>query len=156
MYVQKTQPPQQSIGAPSEQIEIWLDGRGARLYYPGETLSGSFSLSGIYSSPVEAVEVSILWRTEGKGNEDVGVHEFWRLTNDAENRWLDPLRPNRFSSVLPKSPLSYDGCLIKLRWYAHARAFLSSGKQLVDETPFRLGDLPDMRALKLCSDPELY
>ena len=74
MYVQKTQPPQQSPGAPSEQIEIWLDGRGARLYYPGETLSGSFSLSGIYSSPVEAVEVSILWRTEGKGNEDVGVH----------------------------------------------------------------------------------
>ena len=137
----------------AEQVAIWLEGCGARLYEPGDTLSGFYSLSDVRHSAVDSVEISILWRTEGKGNEDVGVHAFWKLSVQ-DGDWIDPLRPCRFSAKLPKSPLSYEGNLIKIRWYARVRAFLATGEQLVDETPFRLGDLPDMRALKLCVEPD--
>ncbi|MDO5307920.1 MAG: hypothetical protein Q4G03_00270 [Planctomycetia bacterium] len=132
----------------TEQIFIRLDGRGNRLYYPGETLAGSYYLSQITRSTIETAEISILWRTEGKGNEDVGVHAFWRLSSQ-DGDWIGLLQPGRFSSVLPKSPLSYEGALIKIRWCVRARVFLANGEQLVDETYFRLGNLPDMRILNL-------
>ncbi len=151
MYALSTSAPLKVYSPPDDRASIRLDGRGARLYYPGETLAGSYSLVDIHRSTVEAVEVSILWRTEGKGTEDVGIHAFWRLSS-ADGNWIDPLRPGRFSSVLPKCPLSYDGNLINIRWFARVRAFLENGEQLVDEVMFRLGDLPDMRAIKLCAN----
>lgn len=132
----------------SEQIVVRLDGRGARLYFPGETISGSYYLSEARGSTVDAVEISVVWQTEGKGNEDCGVHAFWRLSSQ-EGDWIDPLQPGRFSAVLPPSPLSYEGNLIKIRWRVRVRAFLANGKQLVDEASFRLGNLPDMRTLSL-------
>lgn len=132
----------------SEQIVVRLDGRGARLYFPGETISGSYYLNEARESTIDAVEISIVWQTEGKGNEDCGVHAFWRLSSQ-EGDWIDPLQPGRFSAVLPPSPLSYEGNLIKIRWSARVRAFLANGKQLVDEASFRLGNLPDMRTLSL-------
>ncbi len=132
----------------SEQVVVRLDGRGARLYYPGETLAGSYYLDEI-RRPIEAVEISTIWRTEGKGNEDVGVHAFWRLSNDGE-RWIDLLQPGRFSVVLPQSPLSYYGLLIRICWCVRVRVFLASNEQIVGEAPFRLGALPDVRTLQLC------
>ncbi|MDD3590199.1 MAG: hypothetical protein PHO46_07995 [Thermoguttaceae bacterium] len=151
MYGRSSTAPLPGSSPQTEQATIWLEGRGARLYDPGETLSGFYSLSEIRRAAVDSVEISVLWRTEGKGNEDVGVHAFWKLSVQAGD-WIDPLRPCRFSTKLPKSPLSYEGNLIKICWYARIRAFLSTGEQVVDETPFRLGDLPDMRALKLYAD----
>ena len=134
----------------SEQIVVRLDGRGARLYFPGETISGSYCLNEARESTIDAVEISVVWQTEGKGNEDCGVHAFWRLSSQ-EGDWIDPLQPGRFSAVLPPSPLSYEGNLIKIRWSVRVRAFLANGKQLVDEAGFRLGNLPDMRTLSLGS-----
>ncbi|MBR4833205.1 MAG: hypothetical protein IKU86_02575 [Thermoguttaceae bacterium] len=142
--------PQIRRATASEQIVVRLDGRGARLYFPGETISGSYYLNEAREATIDAVEISILWQTEGKGNEDVGTHAFWRLSSQ-EGDWIDPLQPGRFSAVLPPSPLSYEGNLIKIRWRVRVRAFLSNGKQLVDEAPFRLGNLPDMRTLSLNS-----
>ena len=133
---------------PAEQIDVRLDGRGARLYFPGETISGSYFLNDARGTTIDAVEISIVWQTEGKGNEDCGVHAFWRLSSQ-EGDWIDPLQPGRFSAVLPPSPLSYEGNLIKIRWRVRVRAFLANGKQLVDEIGFRLGNLPDMRTLSL-------
>ena len=134
----------------NEQLCIRLDGRGNRLYFPGETLAGSYSLNEIRQSIVESIEISVLWSTEGKGNEDVGVHAFWRLSNQ-NGDWMEVLRPGRFSVVLPQSPLTYNGNILKIRWCVRIRAFLSNGSQLLEETPFYLGDLPDMRTLKLCA-----
>lgn len=142
--------PQIRRSSASEQIVVRLDGRGARLYFPGETISGSYFLNEAREATIDAVEISILWQTEGKGNEDVGTHAFWRLSSQ-EGDWIDPLQPGRFSAVLPPSPLSYEGNLIKIRWRVRVRAFLANGKQLVDEAPFRLGNLPDMRTLSRCS-----
>jgi hypothetical protein len=45
-------------------------------YYPGETLSATDHVVPEADRVVEAVEVSVLWYTEGKGDEDLGVHSF--------------------------------------------------------------------------------
>ena len=147
MYPESVKPP--FFGARSkDQIFIRLDGRGNRIYYPGETLAGSYYLNEIRRDSIDTLEFSTLWRTEGKGNEDFGVHAFWRLSSQ-NGDWIDPLQPGRFSVVLPQSPLSYNGVIVKIRWSVRLRVFLSNGSQLLEETPFYLGDLPDMRTLKL-------
>ncbi len=128
------------------QVIVKLDGRGNRLYYPGETLAGSYFLDNIRSGQVEAIEVSVLWHTEGKGNEDFGIHAFWHRS-DKDGDWIDPRRPGRFSTVLPGSPLSYEGILVKIDWCVRVRVFLTSGQQIVDEISFRLGDIPNVRTL---------
>ncbi|MGI6400956.1 MAG: hypothetical protein ACOX0A_02405 [Thermoguttaceae bacterium] len=132
----------------TERIFIRLDGRGNRIYYPGETLAGSYFLNEIRRDSIDTIECSVLWHTEGKGNEDVGAHAFWRLSSQ-NGDWIDPLQPGRFSVVLPESPLTYNGNIVKIRWSVRLRVFLSNGAQLMEETPFYLGDLPDMRTLKL-------
>lgn len=128
------------------QVIVKLDGRGNRLYYPGETLAGSYFLEDVRSEQIEAVEVSVLWHTEGKGNEDFDIHAFWRLSDKAGD-WIDPRRPGRFSTVLPGSPLSYEGILVKIDWCVRVRVFLTSEEQIVDEISFRLGDIPNVRTL---------
>jgi hypothetical protein len=125
-------------------IVIRLDGNG-RAYQPGETLSGEYRLEGVDRDQVQAIEISVLWYSEGKGDEDLAVHEFWR--RDADNgEWIDPRRPERFSTTLPRSPLSYDGQIVKLRWCIRVRAFLQRGKDLMGQKVFRLGDIPPVKA----------
>ncbi len=128
-------------------LTIILDGRGARQYFPGETLAGGYVFESVGSDEIEAVEISVLWFTEGKGNEDFGVHAFWRYAI-AQGDWIDPRRSGRFSTTLPKSPLSYPGILIKVQWCVRIRAFLSNQRQIVEELPFRLGTVPDARTLR--------
>ena len=83
----------------------------------------------------------MLWHTEGKGDEDMAVHEFWRRDAD-DGRPLDPRRPERFSTTLPNSPLSYDGQIVKVRWCVRVRVFPHRGKEIVGEKGFQLGDVP--------------
>jgi hypothetical protein len=86
---------------------------------------------------VKAIEVSILWRTEGKGDTDMAVHYFQRITPAAGQSW-DPRLPSRFEARLPNSPQSYDGFLIKIRWFVRVRVFPASGKQFIAERSFRM------------------
>ncbi len=133
---------------PAPRVVIALDGRGSRLYYPGETLAGSYWFEHVGGDDLQAVECAVLWHTEGKGSEDMGVHAFWRLAIDAGD-WIDPRRPGRFQTILPKSPLSYPGTLIKLLWSVRVRLFLADGRQALEDLPFHLGNIPDIRTLKL-------
>jgi hypothetical protein len=120
-------------------VRIRLDGHG-RVYFPGATLAGSYRLEGIAPEEIRAVEVSILWHTEGKGDEDLAVHDFRRLSVENGDP-IDPRRPGRFSTVLPNSPLSYRGVIVKIRWCVRVRVFLTSGREVVGEIHFRLGDV---------------
>ena len=120
-------------------VTIRFDGNG-RVYAPGEALSGEYRLESIERRDVKAVEVSVLWHTDGKGTEDLAVHDFRRLSADGGD-WIDPRYPGRFSTVLPKSPLSYDGMIVKVRWCVRVRVFLSRDREVVGELPFRLGDV---------------
>jgi hypothetical protein len=125
-------------------IIIRLDGNG-RVYRPGETLAGDYWIESLAAGQLKAVEVSVLWHTEGKGDEDMAVHEFWRRDAD-DGREIDPNRPERFSTTLPNSPLSYEGQIVKIRWCVRVRAFLPRGKEAVGQKVFQLGDVPAVRS----------
>lgn len=129
------------------QIPLKFDGRGSRLYFPGEMLAGSYFLGDLGDAAIDAVEVSVLWHTEGKGSEDFGICAFWRRSV-RQGDWIDPDALGRFSATLPNSPLSYDGELVKILWCVRVRVFLADGRQVVDEHPFRLGNIANVRALR--------
>jgi len=128
-------------------IMITLDGRGRRLYRPGETLAGSYRLDSMSGDDIQAIECSVLWNTAGKGSEDFGVHAFWRYAIDAGD-WIDPRTPGRFTTILPRSPLSYAGMIVKIHWSIRVRVFLADGQEVVEDFSFRLGSLPDVRVVK--------
>lgn len=120
-------------------ITIQLD-PGRRDYAPGETLAGRFRWDVEHPDRVSSVEMSILWYTEGKGDEDLGVHYFEEHTIGGQAPHRVAWRP--FSTKLPNSPLCYDGPLIKIRWCVRVRVFLETGKDVVGEKHFRLGHVP--------------
>jgi hypothetical protein len=114
------------------QVQVWLDGNRTA-YRPGELLGGNYQLVGADRSRVRRTEVSVLWYTEGKGTEDLGVHHF------AESDTPDD-SAGRFATQLPLSPLSYDGVLLKIRWLVRVRVQLTTGRELLGEAPFQLGE----------------
>jgi hypothetical protein len=127
------------------EVFIRLDDDG-RAYAPGTTLSGEYCIDSLEGPNMKAVEVSVLWYSEGKGDEDLAVHEFWR--KDAEGGELGDLRrPNRFSTTLPQSPLSYDGQIVKIRWCIRVRVIFKRGRDLVAQKVFRLGNVLPPRPL---------
>ncbi|MCR5358419.1 MAG: hypothetical protein K6E55_00875 [Thermoguttaceae bacterium] len=139
----------------SPQIPIVFDTRESWAYQPGDSLSGNFYLDGINGDAISAVELSVLWQTEGKGNVDYGIHHIERRavrkndrSGDKETRWFDDSRGNSFNVRLPSSPLSYDGELIKIYWLVRVRVFMEDGRVYVDEHVFRLGDLTSLPLLR--------
>ncbi len=87
---------------------------------------------------VRAAELSVLWYTAGKGEEDFAVHHFERHVDDVAKP-LDLRVPLRFSTVLPPSPLSYDGKIVKICWCVRVRLFMPHAQEAVAELPFPLG-----------------
>lgn len=127
-------------------VRLLLDGN-RRIYQPGEMLAGECRLESLKLTEPSAVEISVLWHTEGQGDEDLAVHYFDRITA-GEQPGVDLRRPRRFSTRLPASPLSYQGEIIKIRWCVRVRFFLPRGKELLGEAPFQLGLAPAPRAAK--------
>lgn len=119
---------------------ISLTIRNPRPYFlPGDVLSCEYQIDAVGENEIVAVEASVLWYTEGKGDEDLGLHFFERrLPGDALDGDLRELR--RFETECPNSPLSYDGLLVKIRWCVRVRVFLPRGKEVFFELPFKLGD----------------
>jgi hypothetical protein len=107
-------------------------------YQPGDCLRCQYQVDAVEPVDVQAVEASVMWRTEGKGEEDIGVHFFQRTVPGevpgADLRQMFPLE-----TTLPKSPLSYEGTLVKIRWFVRVRLFLRRGKELLFDREFRLG-----------------
>lgn len=118
------------------QAEVWFD-RGTRRYAPGETLSGGFRLAEWRDAGLQAVELSILWYTTGQGEEDFHVHHFVRRREAALPARTDET-PHEFKTVLPASPLSYDGQIVKVCWAARLRGFFESSRQRTVEASFWL------------------
>ncbi len=115
---------------------------GSRKHYSaGDELICEYQIDAIDTLEIQAVEASVLWLTEGKGEEDLGVHYFERrLPADVEDGDLRPMR--RFKVMLPNSPLSYDGAIVRIRWCVRLRLFVRRGKEFVLEHPFTLGSVP--------------
>lgn len=121
-------------------VRLTLDAPAA-LYQPGERLTGRYMVDGTQPWAARAAELSVLWYTAGKGEEDMAVHHFERVVDEAA-RPLDLRVPRRFATVLPASPLSYDGQIVKVCWCVRLRLFLPQGQESVAETAFRLGNVP--------------
>ena len=107
-------------------------------YMPQDILEFEYRIANIQESTISAVEVSVVWLTEGKGTEDLGVHFFQRLTGSsiASSDWSIP---QQVQVPLPDSPLSYEGRLLKISWCVRVRFYLNDGTELVAQQPFYLG-----------------
>jgi hypothetical protein len=118
-------------------------GHADRRYQPHDSLAVKYSIAGIENEQVRAIEHSVLWYTEGKGEEDLGIHLFQRITDQA---LLPPAAvTGSFSTQLPASPLSYEGVIVKVRWCVRVRLFFQGGRDFVTEHEFDMGCLPPAR-----------
>jgi hypothetical protein len=109
------------------------DGR----YQAGGNLTAKWRISRVPLDEIQGLEVSVLWHTEGKGDEDLHVHHFHRV-NENQIRRVGLADQQSVQCVLPATPLSYHGKLISVRWCIRLRLFLSSGREIVTEQPFHL------------------
>jgi hypothetical protein len=126
------------------EIDVVFD-RPDREYAPGAGLSVRYQVRGVGPDLVRAIEQSIVWYTEGKGEEDLAVHTFERLAEPAARAAV--VDGGRFSATLPPSPLSYEGVIVKIRWCARVRLFFSGGRDYVSEHEFVVGRIPPARVL---------
>jgi hypothetical protein len=129
--------PRKHINDP--RISIRLDDSRS-MYWPGDVLSGEFGLDLDLSAKAKSVECSVLWHTEGKGEEDRGVHFTQRLS-PSDGSQFSLTRAWRFQTELPPSPFSYDGVIVKVRWYVRVVVSLERKEQAINELPFQLGEV---------------
>jgi hypothetical protein len=121
-------------------LSICLAG-SKRTFSAGDELVCEYQIDAVDPADIQAVEASVVWYTEGKGEEDMGVHYFERrLPTDAEDGDLRPMR--RLRTRLPNSPLTYTGAILAIRWCVRLRLFLRRGREFVLEHPFTLGAVP--------------
>ena len=88
-------------------LEIHVDG-GREVFAPGETLRGTLQWMG--EVPPEALELRLLWYTEGRGDQDVGVAR--RLRIEAPSS----VGSSPFEFEAPSGPYSCSGRLVSIRW----------------------------------------
>ena len=114
-----------------------------RDFEPGDTLGADCEIAYHSLDEITGVEWTVYWRTEGRGTEDSDEHASARKSTGTESaaRGADALR---FETQLPLSPLSYDGVLVKIRWFLAASVSFSGGREVETETEFRLGSIAPM------------
>jgi hypothetical protein len=116
-----------------------------RVFSAGDELVAEYQFDAVGADEIQSAEASVLWYTEGKGEEDLGVHFFERrVPTDADQGDLRVLR--RFTTRLPSSPLSYSGAIFSVRWCVRVRLFLRRGRELMQEVPFVLGAVPGVQS----------
>ena len=109
-------------------------------YQPGQRMRCTYQVDAIAADAIQAVEVAIMWLSSGKGDEDMGIHEFHRRTRDDQNPDLRML--HQFDTSLPNSPLSFEGTILKLHWVVRVKIFLEEGQPYSQDLSFQLGSLP--------------
>lgn len=109
---------------------------GEPLYQPDDFLICEYQVDCVADAEVNAIEVSVLWSTEGKGEEDIGVHFFERKKALPQSSYF---LPHKLSTVLPATPLSYYGRILKVKWFVRVKVFLADGQTVIENQPFQLG-----------------
>ena len=115
-----------------------------REFEPGDVLAAEYQVEAIDDDQIQAIESSVLWYTEGKGDEDMAIHHFERrLPNDTEDGDMRVL--HRFETTLPNTPLSYSGVIVKICWCVRVRVFLKGRQDIFFEQYFQLGSVSSGR-----------
>lgn len=127
---------------PAPRVSLHFD-RPERDYGPGGTLAVSYGIDGVAVDAVRALERSVLWYTEGKGEEDLGIHHFERI--EGAVRLAEAIPAGTIALRLPGSPLSYEGIIVKIRWCVRVRLYFAAGRDFVSEHVFEIGDVPPAR-----------
>lgn len=123
-----------------------------RRYEPLDRLSVRYVVDGVDGERVRAIEHSALWFTEGKGEEDLGIHMFQRITDPA---LLPPVvNAGSFDAQLPASPSSYEGVIVKVRWCVRVRLFFDGARDFVSEHEFEIGSLTPARPVTPAKEPQ--
>ncbi|PAY17079.1 hypothetical protein CKO51_23215 [Rhodopirellula sp. SM50] len=107
------------------------------IYEGGKELSATWRVSRVTLDSLSAIEISVLWYSEGKGDTDLHVHHFERYEEERIRRF-GLADKHSLSCLLPATPLSYHGRLIRLRWCVRMRLFLTDGREIVADQPFYL------------------
>ena len=107
------------------------------VYEAASSLAARWRVSRVPRDELQSLVISVLWHTEGKGDEDLHVHHFHRIT-EPQLRRLDTSVDQSIECVLPATPLSYHGLLIRLTWCVRLRLYLTGGREIVTEQPFYL------------------
>lgn len=121
------------------QVDVMFD-HADRRYEAFDRLAVRYEIMGLGAERIQAVEHSVAWYTEGKGEEDLGVHFFRRITD--EDLIPPAATAGAFSTDLPASPLSYEGVIVKVRWCVRVRIFFAGGRDFVSEHVFEMGAIP--------------
>ena len=123
-------------------VDVQFD-KPHRRHAPRDHVAVRYRIEGCEGDRIRAIEHSVLWYTEGKGEEDIGVHFFQRITDRA---LMPPMvTTGAFSTPLPQSPLSYEGVIVKVRWCVRVRLFFEGARDFVSEHVFTLGTIPPAR-----------
>jgi hypothetical protein len=123
-------------------IDVQFD-RPHRGYEPGDTVAVRYHVHDIDPDQVRGIEQCLAWYTEGKGEEDLGVHSFTRLGAQAAREAV--ISGGRLTAPVPRSPLSYEGVIVKIRWCVRVRLFFAGGRDFVSEHEFEVGRIPAAR-----------
>jgi hypothetical protein len=120
-------------GTAEPTLQITLD-RDPAEYEPAATL---LLMCTAPATEARTIELSVLWFTEGKGDEDLTVVYFreWNTPEDLRE-WT---RPVALSLPLPLTPHSYNGVLLRIHWEARLRMQPQHGAELRAQQRFRLG-----------------
>lgn len=119
--------------------ELQLD-RTPAFYEPGDAVRAELLLPGSIAGSLRSIELSLVWFTVGKGDEDLYVSQFQRhQISPAKGK--PGVSPWLLEANLPASPLSYNGRAVKVCWAVRARLFDKSGKVSLIEQPLRLGEV---------------
>ncbi len=107
------------------------------VFQPGDVLECEYQIDAVEASEIQALEASVMWYTEGKGDEDMGVVYFERYTpSDAVDGDLRQL--HCLTAELPRSPLTYNGAILKIRWCVRIRLYWGRGKVTSADRSFQL------------------
>jgi hypothetical protein len=107
---------------------------------PNELLEFEYCIQRISAQLIDRLELSVIWFTEGKGSEDIGVHYFESHPR-AELVKSALSQPRQVAIHLPSAPLSFEGRLFKIRWCIRLRLFLADGREKIAEQRFYLGSV---------------
>jgi len=111
-------------------------------YSPGDELQCELTLAGLDSVKVRALELSVLFRTSGKGSEDIKVHHFEQLSRPADPAAVPGGgQVHQFSTRLPQSPLSYQGMVLQIEWLVRLMVLGRGSPPRVFDFPFQLGSV---------------